>query len=260
MVTGMEFGLLGPLTVRVGGVPVRVPPGKQRALLAVLLLHAGRVVPLEALAEALWDADRPDTWRVTIQNYVRRLRKALGDDNLTRIVTHAHGYSLPAGADELDLTRFATRLAASRAAARDGTWETAAAEARAALSLWRGEPLADVDSELLDQRYAPMLAELRLRALETRIDAELRLGYGAELIAELRHLTAVFPLCEHPRAQLMLALYRGGRQAEALAVYAGVRELLVGELGQEPGPELRELHQRILAADPALIVPAAAEV
>jgi DNA-binding SARP family transcriptional activator len=251
----MEFGLLGPLTVRAGGVPVLVPQGKQRTLLAALLLNAGQVVSLDNLEEALWDVSPPSA-RVTVQNYVRRLRKALGDDSFARIVTHAHGYFIRASIDELDLTRFTARLAASRAAARDGAWETAAAQARAALSLWRGEPLADVDSELLTQRYVPMLAELRLRALETRIDAELRLGCGAELIAELRHLTASLPMCEHPRAQLMLALYRDGRQAEALAVYAGVRELLVSELGQEPGPELRDLHQRILVADPALIVPA----
>lgn len=252
---GIEFGLLGPLTVRAGGVPVPIARGKQRALLAALLLNAGQVVSLDRLQDALWDAC-PRTARVTIQNYVRRLRTALGDHDLTRIATHPGGYSIRIAPGELDLARFTAHLAASRTAARDRAWQTAAAEACAALALWRGDPLADVDSAPLARSYAPMLAELRPRALQARIDAELHLGYGGELIAELRHLTAASPLSEHPRAQLMLALYRDGRQAEALAVYTATRELLVSKLGQEPGPELRDLHQRILTADPALIIPA----
>jgi WD40 repeat protein len=181
-----------------------------------------------------------------------RLRKALGDDDGNRIMTQAGGYAIAVGEDELDIARFRSSLAVSRAAARSGEWDTAAAEARAALALWRGEPLADVRSSLLGARDVPRLAELRLQALETRVDADLRLGYDDELVAELRQLTAAYPLREHLRAQLMLALYQHGRQAEALAAYREVRELLVNELGTEPGPELRDLHQRMLAADPAL--------
>jgi DNA-binding SARP family transcriptional activator len=255
--TGMEFGLLGPLAVRRDGIAVPVPQGKQRALLAALLLNAGTIVSLDDLTGALWGAAPPPSSRVTIQNYVMRLRKALGDADGTRITTHAGGYSITVADGEFDIDKFRASLAVSRAAARGGRWDTAAEQARAALSLWRGEPLADVDSPLLSARDVPRLAELRLQALETRVDADLRLGYDDELVAELRQLTAAHPLREHLRAQLMLALYQHGRQAEALAAYREVRELLVGELGAEPGPELRDLHQQILAADPAL--PAAPE-
>jgi WD40 repeat protein/DNA-binding SARP family transcriptional activator len=248
----MEFGLLGPLAVRRDGIAVPVPQGKQRTLLAALLLNAGTIVSLDDLTGALWGAAPPPSSRVTIQNYVMRLRKALGDADGTRITTHAGGYSIAVADGESDIARFRASLAASRAAARDGRWDTASAEARTALSLWRGEPLADVDSALLSTRDVPRLAELRLQALETRVDADLRLGYDDELVAELRQLTAAHPLREHLRAQLMLALYQHGRQAEALAAYREVRELLVRELGTEPGPELRDLHQQILGADPAL--------
>ena len=149
-------------------------------------------------------------------------------------------------AGELDVTRFEALLESARAAAREGSWDTAARQARAALSLWRGEPLADVESDVLAAREVPRLAELRLQALEARIDADLRLGRQAEVITELRQLVGTHPLREHLHALLMLALYRGGRQAEALAAYRTTRRVLVEELGVEPGAELRELHQRIL--------------
>ncbi|MGH3171642.1 MAG: AfsR/SARP family transcriptional regulator, partial [Trebonia sp.] len=138
----MEFGLLGPLAVRRAGVAVPVPQGKQRALLAALLLSPDTIVSLRDLTETLWGTAPPPSSRVTIQNYVMRLRKALGDGNGTRIMTHAGGYSICVGDGELDVTRFRSGLAASRAAARGGQWACAAAEARTALSLWRGEPLA----------------------------------------------------------------------------------------------------------------------
>ena len=251
----MEFRLLGPLTVRSGTAIVQVPRGKQRAVLAALLLNANRVVPVEDLAETLWGSDPPPSARVTIQNYVMRLRKALGDTSECPISTQPPGYLIRVDAGDLDVARFEARLTAARAAARDGSWDTAASEARAALALWRGEPLADVDSELLAQREVTRLAELRLQALEARIDADLHLGRNAEVIVELRHLAECHPLREHLRGLLMLACYRDGRQAEALAAYADARRVLVGELGAEPGTGLRELHQRILAADPALELP-----
>jgi WD40 repeat protein/DNA-binding SARP family transcriptional activator len=257
MATEMEFGLLGQLTVRAGGIPVPVPQGKQRILLAALLLNADRVLSLDELADALWEGDSlPAKWRVTLQNYVRRLRRAFGDDG-TRIVTHSNGYAIAVSTAELDLAQFKAGLSASQVAARDGSWETAALQARAALSLWRGAPLADVGSDQLRERHEPQLEDIRLQLLETRIDAELRLGYDAQLIGELRQLTREHPVREHLRAQLMLALYRDGRQAEALAAYADAREVLVEQLGADPGPELRDLHQRMLAADPALILSAA---
>jgi DNA-binding SARP family transcriptional activator/Tfp pilus assembly protein PilF len=256
MVTAMEFCLLGPLAVRRGDTVVPVQPGKQRAVLAALLLNANRVVPVEDLAETLWGTAPPPSARVTVQNYVVRLRRALGDEGRSRIGTRPRGYVINVAAGELDVTRFEVLLDAARQAARDGSWDTAAAQARAALALWRGEPLADVESELLAVREVPRLADLRLRALEIRIEADLHLGRHAEVIGELRQLAAAHPLREHLHALLMLALYREGRQAEALAAYQAARRVLLEELGTEPGPDLRSLHRRMLAGDPALAVPA----
>jgi DNA-binding SARP family transcriptional activator/tetratricopeptide (TPR) repeat protein len=248
----MEFSLLGPLAVRRGDALVPVPAGRQRALLAALLLNANRVVPVGKLAETLWGSAPPPSARVCVQNYVGRLRKTLGEEGHSRIGTQPHGYVINISAGELDMTRFEGLLGTARQAARDGSWESAAAQACAALALWRGEPLADVESELLAAREAPRLTELRLQALETRIDAELHLGRPGEVIGELRQLAGTQPLRERLHALLMLALYRDSRQAEALAAYRQARQVLVEELGTEPGAELQQLHRQILAADPAL--------
>jgi DNA-binding SARP family transcriptional activator/tetratricopeptide (TPR) repeat protein len=247
-----EFCLLGPLLVRCGGVALRLPPGKQRTVLAALLLDAGRAVSVDDLAGALWGPAPPPSARVTVQNYVKRLRKGLGTAAGSRIITQPRGYLIQAEPGEVDLSRFQAHLRAAKAAVRAGDWDGAAAEAGAGLDIWRGEPLADVGSELLTAREVPRLAELRLQALEIRIDAGLHLGRHAEVIAELKRLTSAHPLREHLHVLLMLALYRDGRQSEALSVYRGARDLLVGELGVEPGPGLRKLHQQILASDPEL--------
>jgi DNA-binding SARP family transcriptional activator len=252
LATGIEFCLLGPITVRTGGVMVAVPTGKQRAVLAALLLSAGRVVSLDELIEVVWGDDPPQSARVTIRNYVGLLRKALGAVAGARVGTEPRGYLIRVQAGELDVSRFEAHLDAVRAAVRDGAWEAAAEEARAGLALWRGEPLADVESDLLAVREVPRLGELRLEALEARIGADLHLGRHGQVVAELRQLAAVHPVREQVRGLLMLALYRDGRQAEALAVYQDARQVLVDELGIEPGAGLRDLHQRILAADPAL--------
>ena len=252
----MEFCLLGPLAVRADGVVVPITPGKQRAVLAGLLLKAGQVVPVEELAETLWGSAEPPSARVTVQNYVMRLRHALGDAGRARIITRPGGYLIRAGAGELDVTRFEALVEAARAAAWDGSWDTAADQARTALALWRGEPLADVQSEVLALRQVPRLTEMRLRATETRIDADLHLGRDGDVIAELRQLVAASPLRERLRALLMLALCREGRRGEALAAYRHARRVLIDELGVEPGLELRELHQQILTADPVLAVAA----
>jgi DNA-binding SARP family transcriptional activator len=244
----MEFCLLGPLVVRAGTVVVRVPRGKQRAVLAALLMAAGRVVSLDELIEMLWGPAPPVTARDALQNHVMRLRKGLGDEG-SRVITQPPGYRIRLDPGELDVTRFQARLDAARAAVRDNCWEAAASAAKAALALCRGEPLADVDSETLMLREAPRLAELRLEALEMRVDADLHLGRHAEVITELRQLTGACPLRERLHGQLMLALYRDGRQAEALAAYSRARKVLVEELGVEPGAELRELHQQILAGN-----------
>jgi DNA-binding SARP family transcriptional activator len=249
----MEFCLLGPLVVRAGTAAVPVPLGKQRAVLAALLVAANRVVSLDELAETLWGCDPPLSARVAIQNHVMRLRKTMGDEG-SRVVTQPPGYLIRVNPGELDITRFQAHLDAARAAARDSSWDAAATEAQAAVSLFRGEPLADVDSEALTLREIPRLAELRLQALEACIDADLHLGRYAQVIAELRQLTELHPLRERLHGLLMLALYSDGLQAEALAAYQRARDVLAEELGVEPGPGLRDLQQRILSADPALAV------
>jgi DNA-binding SARP family transcriptional activator len=247
-----EFGILGPVMVRTAGAVRPVRRGKQRALLAALLLNANQAVSLDEIAEIFWGLAPPPSARVTIQNYVVRLRQALADTGSSRISTQSRGYLIRVAADELDVARFEALLGTARSAVRDSSWKTAAAEAATALSLWRGEPLADVDSEALTARDVPRLAELRLQALEIRIEADLHLGRYAEVIVELQRLIRDHPLRERLHGLLMLALYRDGRQGEALAAYQHVRRLLVQELGTEPGNGLRELHQQILAVDPSL--------
>jgi DNA-binding SARP family transcriptional activator/Tfp pilus assembly protein PilF len=256
----MEFCLLGPLVVRCGGTALPVRRGHQRALLATLLLDANHAVSMDTITEMLWGADPPPSAEVTVRNYVSRLRRALGEDGRARIRAQAGGYAISVNAGELDVSRFEDLLGAARAAARGACWDQAAAHAGSALSLWRGEPLTDVESAALAQREVHRLAEMRLQALETRIDADLCLGRHADVIAELQRLVGAHPLREPLHALLMLALSRDGREAEALAAYQHARRVLVDELGTEPGTRLRELHGRILASDPALGVPEPAAV
>jgi DNA-binding SARP family transcriptional activator len=220
-------------------------------MLAMLLLRANRVVAVDDLAEALWGSALPPSARVTVQNYVKRLRDALGDAG-GRIVTQPPGYLIRVAAGELDVSLFEANLDSARTAAAAGSWETAAAEARAALLEWRGDPLADVPSQYLALREVPRLADLRLQAAEIGIEAALRLGRPAAVIGELRQLVSSDPFRERLAALLMAALYEDGRQAEALAVYQQTRDVLVGELGVEPGRDLRDLHQSILAGDKAM--------
>jgi DNA-binding SARP family transcriptional activator/Flp pilus assembly protein TadD len=246
-----EFLLLGSLAVRVDGSAVRVPPGNQCALLAALLLRANHVVTVDDLAEMLWGEDLPSSARTGVQNYVMMLRRALGAAG-SRISTQPRGYLIRVNSGELDLDRFEDLLRDARAAAQQARWTDAAEKAGAALGLWRDEPLADVGSDLLTARERPRLAELRLQAAETRIDADLHLGRHAEVISELRQLAAEQPLREQLHGLLMLALYRDGRQAGALAAYQQARDVLVDQLGVEPGPDLQQLHKQILTADPAL--------
>jgi len=247
-----EFGLLGPLEVHRDGVLVPVAAGRQRGLLAALLLNAGTVVSADELIKVLWGYGPPMAARASLHNYVRRLRRALGDASRDLILTRPPGYLIRAGPGQVDAARFEELLAGARAQSRGSDWESAARQARAALALWRGDPLADTGSELLAAREAPRLAEMRLQALEVAIDAELHLGGEVAVLGELRRLVAEHPLRERLHALLMLALYRDGRQGEALAAYQDARRVLAGELGIEPGPGLRDLHHGILTADPAL--------
>jgi DNA-binding SARP family transcriptional activator len=251
----VEFGLLGPLVVRSGGCGVSVSAGKQRVLLAALLLRANQVVSSADLAAAIWEGHPPETARVTLQNYVKRLRQALGPAGYERIVTRPAGYLIEVGPGELDVTGFGELQAAGRAAARAGVWDTASAQFAAALALWRGQPLADVPSQVLAVAEAPRLAGMRLDALEARIDADLHLGRHREVIAELQALAVAEPLRERLHELLMLALYRSGQQAAALAAYRQARRHLVEEIGIEPGPGLRDLNQKILRSDRALFLP-----
>ncbi|HEY3956621.1 MAG TPA: BTAD domain-containing putative transcriptional regulator [Streptosporangiaceae bacterium] len=252
MAAELKFGLLGLLEVRRDNIPVPIAAGRQRALLAVLLLHAGTVVPVDELVEALWSSGPPASARASLHNYVKRLRAVLRDVGHELVVTRPQGYLIKVEPGALDVARFEELLVVAREAARAGGWERAAGQARAALALWRGEPLADTGSDVLALREVPRLAEMRLQALELAIDASLHLGRQAELVGELHRLVAEQPLRERLHALLVLALYRDGRQGEALAAYQDARRVLVEELGSEPGPGLRELHQRILTGDPAL--------
>ncbi len=245
----MELRLLGPLLVQRDGATVPVPPGKQRVLLAALLLRANCVVPLDDLTEALWGHNPPPSVHATLRNHVKRLRRTLAAAGDSRIRTLPGGYLIEVDAGELDVIRFEALQGSAREAARHGSWDQAAEQLRTALSLWRGEPLVDVPSEWLALREVPRLAEMRLQAVSARIEADLQLGRHAEVIAELRQLTGVHPLRERLHALLMLALYRDSQQAEALVAYRRARHVLIEELGAEPGPELRQLEQRIITAD-----------
>jgi DNA-binding SARP family transcriptional activator/tetratricopeptide (TPR) repeat protein len=254
----VEFGVLGPLLIRVSGKAVPIPRGKQRTLLAVLLLRAGRIVPAGVLADLLWDPEPPPpSAGVTLQNYVKRLRQVLGPSGRERIITQPGGYLIRVEPGELDLTAMEQALTAARRAARDAAWPCVAEEAAAALALWRGEALCDVDLPPSADPEVVRLAELRMQASELRAEADLRLARHAEVVAELEHLAAAAPLREHLQALLMLALCRCGRRAEALEAYRRVAHMLIEELGSEPGPELQELHRQILRDDPALAAPRA---
>jgi DNA-binding SARP family transcriptional activator/tetratricopeptide (TPR) repeat protein len=249
----VEFGLLGPLLVRTGAGPVPISAGKQRVLLATLLLAVNQVVAIDKLAEALWQGSPPETSRVTLQNYIMRLRHTLGPTGYERIVSRSSGYLIEVRRGELDVARFAELRGAGLAAARAGAWEDASGQLAAALLLWRGQPLADVQSTLLAPEV-PRLAEMRMQTLESRIDADLHLGRHRQVTAELAALAAAEPLRERVHELLMLALYRSGQQAAALAAYRQARRRLVDERGAEPGPALRELNQRILKSDHALLI------
>jgi DNA-binding SARP family transcriptional activator len=248
----MWLAILGPLLVHDGETPVDVPQGRLRVLLAALLLHAGDPVATDALAQIVWDGSPPSGAAVTLRSHVARLRRVLGPRAGPRPVTRYPGYLLQAGEDEVDALRFRRLCRDGGAALREGAWARADRLLGEALDLWRGVPLADVTCESLRRDEGQELEELRLQAEEWRADAALNLGRHAELVPGVQSLAARHPLRERFHGQLMLALYRCGRQAEALAAYQRARDVLVTELGVEPEPALRDLHQRILSADPAL--------
>ena len=244
----MEFRILGPLEVEEDGRQVPLGGAKQRALLALLLLSHGRPVSTDRLIDDVWSGQPPPTAVKSVQVYVARLRRALGDG---RIITRGRGYELAVAPGEIDVDRFdALVRAASGAPAKE-----AAARLREALALFRGRPLADLSLEPWAQVEIAGLEERRLAALEARIDADLELGRHRELIAELEALVTEHPFREHLLEQLVLALYRSGRQADALDAYRRGAARLRSELGLEPGRSLQELEARILRQDAALDPP-----
>jgi DNA-binding SARP family transcriptional activator len=245
----LEFRLLGPVEVVAEGVPVPLPAAKPRALLAVLLLDRNRVVSVGRLVEDLWGEEPPETATKALQGYVSQLRKALGAD---RLLTKPPGYSLRVEEGELDLDRFERLVREGRELLGAGDSKAAAKRLAEALELWRGAPFAEFESEPFARDAGARLEDARLAAQEERIEADLALGRHARLVPELEELVAREPLLERPRGQLMLALYRSGRQVDALELYRRTRETLSDELGIEPSLELQELERRMLQHDPSL--------
>jgi len=254
----MEFRILGPLEVTAGGQPLDVGGARARAVLAVLLVHANHLVPAARLAEELWPGQPAGRAAASLQVRLSELRKAFrAAGEADRLVTRPPGYLLRVAPGELDAARFAALTEQASAALAAGDPGTAAGQLDEALMLWHGDPLAGLDAAPSARAEAARLAEARLAALESRAEAALACGRpDGGLVAELETLTAAHPLRERLWGQLMLALYRAGRQADALRAYRDLRALLVRELGIEPGPDLRDLHARILRQDPALAGPA----
>jgi DNA-binding SARP family transcriptional activator len=246
----MDFRILGPLEVLDDDRVVALGGNRQRALLGLLLVHLGETLSTERIVDELWGERPPSAAAKTVQVGVSRLRRALGRDDV--VVTHGHGYRLHAAADQLDAGRFELLLAHARAELAADRAEPAAEALRTANAMWRGPPLADVAYEAFAQAEIARLAGLRVAARELEIEARLALGGHAEVVGPLEALIAEHPYREGLRAQLMLALYRSDRQAEALQAYQDARRTLVDELGIEPGERLRELEGAILAQDTAL--------
>ena len=254
----VEFGLLGPLEILVDGRPLELGSTKQRALLAILLLHANAVVARDFLIDELWGERAPPSAAHGIDAYVSRLRKVLDEGEGRQIlVTRAPGYLLRVGFDELDLHRFERLLADGRRELLAEEPSRATEKLQEALALWRGAVLADLEFQGLTRIEIDRLEELRLAAVEDRIEADLALGRDSELIPELQALVARNPLRERLRGQLMRALYHCGRQAEALEGFREARAYLGEELGLEPGRLLKGLEQEILRQDEGLELPAA---
>ena len=244
----MLWRVLGPLEVQAGRGWTGVAAPKWRALLAALVTSPGRVVSTEGLVDELWGDHPPSAARKLVSGYVLRLRRLIGDPGGRILVTQAPGYLLAVNTADVDACRFEDLLTEGRRMLRDGTAAAAAEVLVEALALWRGPPLADVPRGPLAAAEADRLEELRLSAVELRIEADVTCGNAAGVVAELSHLTAASPLRERFWYLLMRALAQCGRPAEALVAYARAQEVIAGELGADPGPELQQLHRRILSS------------
>ncbi|MGI5503590.1 AfsR/SARP family transcriptional regulator [Lentzea sp. CA-135723] len=245
MSRSVEFRVLGPLQVLLDGEPLLVRAGRQRALLVSLLLRAGTSVTVDELAVNVWGEDPPARARATLQTYVMRLRQLLGPSVPIRTVPD--GYLIDVDEKNIDLMRFEPLIDQGEQARAAGNLGAASSSFAAALALWRGPALVDVPSGLLHRDEVPRLDERRLHVLERRVEVDLELGRHGELVAELSRLTSEHPLRERFWAQLMVALYRSGRQSEALAAYQRVSRLLGDQLGIDPGDELRRVHGQVLS-------------
>jgi branched-chain amino acid transport system substrate-binding protein len=252
LASGLEFRVLGPLEARDGDRVVHLGGTKQRSVLAMLLLDAGEVVSADRLIEELWGDDSPEDASAALQQHVSRLRRQL--EPYAVLLTRPPGYAVELGDARLDLHLFEELRDTGRRQLEAGHEDEAAATFRRALGLWTGRPLGDLENERFARDAIPRLEAERLEVLEARITADMACGRAADVVGELQGLVRTHPLRESLRAQLMLALYRSGRQSEALDVYTEARRTLVTDLGLEPGPELQRLQQAILAHDPALDV------
>jgi DNA-binding SARP family transcriptional activator len=247
----VEFRLLGPLEVLAADRVIVLGSPRQRALLAILLIRRNEIAPLDAIAAALWPGEPPKTSAQIIRVYVSQLRKLLGDDRERGVlVTHSNGYSLRTAPNEVDADRFELLCHEARDLLSAGDPESARTRLDEALLLWRGDPLPEFAYDDFAAPEIRRLTELRLGALEDRADAALASGDSGDLVADLEQLARENPLRERLHAQLMLALYRSDRQADALAAYQDVRRRLVDELGLEPGEQTRDLQRRVLAGLP----------
>lgn len=251
----MEYRILGPLEVADEGDPVPLGRLKERLVLAVLLLHANEFVPRERLIDELWGEAPPPTAKKAVNVYISQLRKALARNGHDPITTVDGGYRLGVDDDELDVSRLRQLLATARERESAGELEAAAELLREGLGLWRGPTLSGLLLESHGREEISQLDELRLTALMDRLDCDLALGRHEQMLGELQVLVGEHPLRERLRAQLMLALYRADRQAEALDAYQQAREVLVEELGIEPSSALQRLQKGILIQDPALELP-----
>lgn len=243
----MEFGVLGPLRVLDNNVPVRLGPAKTRCLLAALLCGSGQPISVDTLVDELWHHTPPPTARKTLQVYVCRLRRVLGPDR--RVGFDSTSYQMALYPGELDASRFDAAMARARECRRNADLDGAAGYLHAAAGLWRGEPFSDVRGGGLIEAERVRFTEQRLLMFEERAEIDLARGLAAELVPELESLVLVHPFRDRMRAALMRALYHSGQAVHALEIYQHGRDLLRDELGLDPGPELRRLHQSMLRND-----------
>ncbi|EYT81764.1 MULTISPECIES: AfsR/SARP family transcriptional regulator [unclassified Streptomyces] len=258
----MKIQILGPLSAEVNGGSIVPSAGKPRQLLSLLALYPGRVMPVPTLMEELWSTEPPASALTTLQTYILQLRRKLGTamgpaspaGAKDVLATRHGGYLLQIDEDCVDVHQYEKLVREGQTAFEAGDNDVSAARFRAALGLWSGAPLVDVRVGPVLEIEVMRLQESRLVTVERRIDADLRLGRHAELIAELADLTARHPHHEGLHSQAMVALYRSGRQASALEVYRRLRMRLIDELGVEPSPQLQRMHQAVLSVDPQLDV------